>query len=690
VAEARSLEDIHATVPIPRSWWRRFLAFSGPALMVSVGYMDPGNWGTDLAAGSQFKFRLLWVLLMSNLMALLLQTLATRLGVVTGRDLAQACRETYPRRTVFGLWTLTEVAIAATDLAEVIGTIIALKLLFGLPYLWGLVIAAGDTFLLLALQHRGIRLLELLTLALVGVIAGSFVFELVLARPDWAQALRGFVPGLDPNNRRESLYVAIGMLGATVMPHNLYLHSALVQTRAYPQDEAGKRLACRYNFLDSLLALNGAFFINAAILILAATTFTHKVDTLTEAHRLLHLVWGTGLASVLFAVALLASGQSSTLTGTLAGQVVMEGFVRLRLRPWVRRMLTRSLAIVPALVVLALAGNYTDTDRHETAQAAVAPLAGRTPVEAAVSAAAAQETWKIDPVDKRLLQLLVLSQVTLSFQLPFAIIPLVLFTSDRRRMGTFASGPLVQALAWTCACAVVGLNVVLIVLQMQDWAKDLAEGGHSAWWVHGTVGPVACLLGVFLGWVLLYPVLKRRVQGEEVPTPLPALPEVEYRHIGVAVEFAAADAAPLAQAAALARRHEAPLLLIHVVEGLGADYYGPQTADRESQQDREAMRGLVQHLRQSGLSVEGVLGYGRPSDELVRLAKERGLDLLVLGAHGHGLVGDLVLGETVAPVLHRLSIPVLVVPPGPESRGPKSEGEFFGAGARDRGVTGNQ
>jgi manganese transport protein len=636
--------------------------------MVSVGYMDPGNWGTDLAAGSQFKFRLLWVLLMSNLMALLLQTLATRLGVVTGRDLAQACRETYPRRTVFGLWGLTEVAIAATDLAEVIGTIIALKLLFGLPYLWGLAIAAGDTFLLLALQRRGIRLLELLTLGLVGVIAGSFVFEMILARPDWAEAVRGLVPGLDPNNQRESLYVAIGMLGATVMPHNLYLHSALVQTRAYPQDEPGKRLACKYNFFDSLLALNGAFFINAAILILAATTFTHKVDTLTEAHRLLHLVWGTGLASVLFAVALLASGQSSTLTGTLAGQVVMEGFVRLRLRPWVRRLLTRSVAIVPALVVLSLAGNYTASDHQETAGATVVALAGQTPVDAATLTAAAHQTWKIDPVDKRLLQLLVLSQVTLSFQLPFAIIPLVQFTSSRRRMGALASGPVVQMLAWACACIVIVLNVVLIVLQMQDWAKDVTEDGFSAWWVYGTVGPLACLLGVFLGWVTVYPSLKGREEGEEAPSRLPALPDVEYRHIGVAVEFMPADEAPLAQAAALARQHQAPLLLIHVVEGLGADYHGPQTADRESQKDREGMRGLVQHLRQTGLSVEGVLGFGSPPDELVRLATQRGLDLLVLGTHGHRFVGDLVLGETVAPVLHRLAIPVLVVPPGPSRK----------------------
>jgi manganese transport protein len=627
----RSLEDVHGSVPIPRSWWRRFLAFSGPAVMVSVGYMDPGNWGTDLQAGSQFKHRLLWVLLMSNLMALLLQTLATRLGVVTGRDLAQACRERYPRRTVFGLWLLTEVAIAATDLAEVIGTVIALKLLFGLDYLWGLAVAAADTFLLLALQRRGIRLLELMTLLLVAVIAGSFVFEIVLARPDWASVLRGFVPGLAPDAEGKygaSLYVAIGMLGATVMPHNLYLHSALVQTRAYPKTEAGKRLACRYNFFDSLLALNGAFLINAAILVLAAATFTEKVDTLQQAHALLEKVWGTSLASVLFAVALLASGQSSTVTGTLAGQVVMEGFVQLRIRPWLRRLVTRLAAIVPALVVLGLAGGSG---------------AGR--------------------LDGLLLQLLVLSQVTLSFQLPFAIIPLVQMTSERRRMGGFANGPAVRALAWVSAVIVVGLNVVLIVLSMQEWAEALEEGGHSAWWIHGTAGPAAALLGVFLGWVTAYPYLKRRrEEAGAPPAPMPSLGEVRYRRIGVGVELGEADARVLAHAAALARTHGAGLVLIHVVEGPGAALYGSEAADRESEQDRRDIARLAGHLREEGLEAKGVLGYGSPPAELVRLAGEERLDLLVLGGHGHRFLADLALGETVSPVLHRLPIPVLVVP----------------------------
>lgn len=630
-ATAPSLEEIHRSVPIPPRWWRRFLAFSGPAFMVSVGYMDPGNWGTDLEAGSKYGHRLLWVLLMSNLMALLLQCLASRLGIVAGRDLAQACRESYPRRTVFILWLLTEIAIAATDLAEVIGTIIALKLLFNIPYLTGLAIAAADTFLLLALQRRGVRLLELLTLGLVGVIGVSFFIEIVLARPDWAGVLRGFTPGLDPVHPSESLYVAIAMLGATVMPHNLYLHSALVQTRAFPKTPDGKRLACKYNLLDSALALNGAFFINAAILVLAvATFFAHgkEVDRLTDAYHLLGEVWGTTLASGLFAVALLASGQSSTLTGTLAGQVVMEGFVQLRVRPWMRRLLTRLAAIVPALLVLALASAGEDTEGS---------------------------------VDGRLFDLLVFSQAVLSFQLPFAIIPLVQFTSDRRRMGEFANPAWMKGLAWLCAAIVVGLNVVLIGMSVGEWGQAVENAGGNVLWIYGTVGPFSAALAGFLLWVTLYPHYHYRSAGP-APLPVPELPAVRYQRIGVAVEFTGGDGAVLTQAASVARLHQAPLLLIHVVEGPGADYYGPATDDQESRTDRQRIGELVKHLQSEGLRAEGELGYGEPATELVRIARERKLDFLVLGTHGHRFFADLALGQTVTPVLHRLQIPILVVP----------------------------
>jgi manganese transport protein len=628
-----SLEEIHASVPVPpASWWRRFLAFSGPAFLVSVGYMDPGNWGTDLEAGSSYGYRLLWVLALSNLMAVLLQTLATRLGVVTGQDLAQACRANYRRSAVLILWILCELAIAATDLAEVIGAIIALKLLFRIPYLYGLLIAAGDTLLLLALQRRGVRLLEFVTLALIAVIAGSFVIEIARARPDWSEVVAGFVPALDTSSTTRftgSLYVAIGMLGATVMPHNLYLHSALVQTRSFAPTTEGRKLACRYNLFDSLLALNGAFFVNAAILILAVTAFhgrTVEGDDLSlqDAHQLLDKVWGP-LASYLFAVALLASGQSSTLTGTLAGQVVMEGFVHLRVRPWMRRLVTRLLAIVPAIVVVALSG------------------------------AGSAET------DSGLLKLLVFSQVILSFQLPFAIIPLVQFTSDRGRMGTFANGPWLKTLSRACAAIVLLLNGVLLSFYTVEWAKSAAEAGWSPLWVYGTIGPIAVGLCGFLVWLTFY-TSGERADAERLTVPAPTLPAVRYRHIGVAVEFVPGDGPVLTQAAALARANDADVVLLHVVEGTAADVHGPGADDAESRRDRARMTELVAHLCSSGLTARGELGYGEPAKELLRLAMKQNLDVLVVGTHGHRLLSDLALGQTVSPLLHRIPIPILVVP----------------------------
>jgi manganese transport protein len=596
--------------------------------------MDPGNWGTDIEAGSKFGYRLMWVLLLSNVMAVLLQTLAARLGIVTGRDLAQACREEYPRWMGAVLWVLCEIAIAACDLAEVIGTVIALKLLFGLPYLWGLAIAGADTFLLLALQRRGIRLLELITLALVATIAASFVFEISLARPEWGEMLKGFIPGFDSTDSarlRESIYVAIGMLGATVMPHNLYLHSALVQTRSFPHTVDGKRLACKYNLVDSLLALNGAFFVNAAILVMAVTTFYafgKTVEKLQDAHQLLHEVWGTALASGLFGVALLASGQSSTLTGTLAGQVVMEGFVRLRIRPWARRMLTRGLAIVPALVAIAFAE---------------------------------QMGWGAESVDERLLQLLILSQVVLSFQLPFAIVPLIHFTSDGSRMGPFVNRPWLRVGAWLCAGLVIGLNMVLIGLQMERWAASALASGESAVWIRTSVLAVSVTLGAFLAWVTIYP-LRAKPTAPAAHAPVPTLTGVRFRRIGLAVELEDGDDAIVAQGAALARIHQAELVLIHIVEGIGADIHGPASDDLESRRDRERITRLAEHLQAHGLRAASMLGYGTPSTELVRIVEAEHIELLVIGSHGHRFLADLTLGQTVAPLLHRLAIPVLVVP----------------------------
>jgi manganese transport protein len=474
----------------------------------------------------------------------------------------------------------------------------------------------------------------LVTLGLVGIIAGSFLIEIILARPDWAGVVRGFVPSLDTTDSQhfhESLFLAISIVGATVMPHNLYLHSALVQTRAFPHSKAGKRLACKYNLVDSFVALNGAFFVNAAILILSVSTFYaagKKVETLQDAQHLLGLVWGP-LAAYLFAVALLASGQSSTLTGTLAGQVVMEGFVQFRIRPWARRLVTRSLAIVPAVLAIALSGN--------------------------------EALWGSESVDQRLLGLLVLSQVILCFQLPFAIVPLVQFTSDRRRMGEFTNRGWVKGLAWVCAIVIVVLNVILIGLQLVKWADALAEQGGNPFWIYSTVGTAALVLAGFLAWLTLYPSWGRREEMEPL-SPVPELPGIRYDRLGVAVEFEGGDDTVLVQAAALARLHDAELIVVHVVEGLGAAYYGAGSDDRESRVDRLRMEQLVEHLKREGLKAAGVLGYGQPAEELVRIAQEEHLDLLVLGTHGHRFLADLALGQTVSPVLHRLSIPVLVVP----------------------------
>ncbi|HEV3146251.1 MAG TPA: divalent metal cation transporter, partial [Gemmataceae bacterium] len=437
-----------------------------------------------------------------------------------------------------------------------------------------------------------------------------------------------------------SLYVAIGMLGATVMPHNLYLHSALVQTRDFPHTEAGKRQACKYNLADSLIALNGAFFVNAAILVMSVATFHARklqVESLQEAHQLLGTVW-MGFASFLFAVALLASGQSSTMTGTLAGQVVMEGFVRLRLRPWVRRLVTRSLAIVPAMLVIAFAESQ-----------------------------AGQE----NAVDSWLLELIVLSQVVLSFQLPFAIVPLVQWTGDSSLMGEFASRGWLKFMAWSCAVLVVGLNATLIILQMGKWGEGITESGGSPLWMYAIVSTLTVALVGFLGWVTIYPFWTRRAEREmplsERPASTPELPAIAYRRIGVAVELEGTDDAVLAQAAALARAHGADLIAVHVVEGAPALLLGPGAADQETREDRRLLIDLAEHLRAEGLNALGVLGFGDPAKELVRIVNEQRLDLLVVGSHGHRFLADLALGRTVSPVLHRLTIPVLVVPNRPIS-----------------------
>jgi manganese transport protein len=423
---APSLAEAYRTVPVETStWWRRALAFAGPGYLVAVGYMDPGNWATDLAGGSAFGYTLLSVILIANLMAVLLQGLAAKLGIATGRDLAQACRDHYSRPTTIALWLGCEVAIAACDLAEVIGSAIALQLLFGIPLAVGIVITALDVLLVLFLQHKGFRLLEALVVALIATIAGCFLFEIVLARPEFGALAHGFVPRATILRDPAMLYIAIGILGATVMPHNLYLHSSIVQTRRYDETPAGKRMAVRYALLDSTVALTLALFINAAILIVAAATFHRAgrtdVAEIGQAYQLLTPLLGVAGASAVFAFALLASGQNSTLTGTLAGQIVMEGFLNLRLRPWLRRLITRGIAIVPAALTAIFFG------ANGTAR------------------------------------LLILSQVILSLQLPFAVFPLVHFTSDRAKMGEFVNAAWLRILAYSTAVVIAVLNGWLLV-----------------------------------------------------------------------------------------------------------------------------------------------------------------------------------------------------------------------------------
>jgi manganese transport protein len=428
---APSLSEVYRTVPVSHAtWWRKILAFAGPGYLVAVGYMDPGNWATDLAGGSAFGYTLLAVIMLSNLMAILLQGLSAKLGIVTGRDLAQACRDHFGPTTNFALWVLCEIAIAACDLAEIIGAAIAMNLLFGIPLTWGVLITAVDVMLILYLQNKGFRLLEALVIALIATIGACFLFEIILSRPDMLGIAKGFIPSPEIVTNPAMLYIAMGILGATVMPHNLYLHSSIVQTRQYEQTTSGKREAFKFAFLDSTIALSFALFINAAILIVSAATFhragRNDIAEIQDAYLLLTPLLGAG-ASTAFALALLASGLNSTITGTLAGQIVMEGFLNIRLRPWLRRLITRMIAIIPAVIVSILYG--------------------------------ASGTAK----------LLVLSQVILSLQLSFAVFPLVMFTSDRAKMGEFVNASWVKALAYLVAFVIAILNIWLLYQTFMEW-----------------------------------------------------------------------------------------------------------------------------------------------------------------------------------------------------------------------------
>ena len=613
-----SLSEVHESIDTKKLiGWRRIFSFFGPAYLVSVGYMDPGNWATDLAGGSKFGYSLIWVLLMSNLMALLLQGLSARLGIVRGRDLAQANREAYPRLVNFVLWILAEIAIAACDLAEVLGMAIGIQLLTGLPLVWGVSITVLDTFLLLYLQKLGMRKMEAFIITLVAIVAVCFLIQIILAKPLIGEIATGFVPSFPTN---EALYIAIGIIGATVMPHNLYLHSALVQTRKINRTDKGIKQALKFSMIDTTVALNIAFFVNAAILILAATIFfktgNSQVAEIKEAHRLLPSFLGN-VAPILFAVALIAAGQSSTITGTLAGQIIMEGYLRLRINPVVRRLITRLLAIIPALLVIIIYGEH-----------------------------------KIDA-------LLVLSQVILSLQLGFAIIPLIHFVSDKKTMGIFTIKPIIKIAAWLVASVLIFLNCKMLMNEV----AGLFEG--TLLWPKILVIMGGLSFGSLLVYILIQPFLKRKGKLTSIKMHPDAksiidLPIPSFNKIAVALDFTDNDKKLIAYALGQGKA-DTTYLFIHVVESASAKLLGQESDDFETRKDNEQMEFYVYSLKQKGLHAEGIIGFKNRAKEIIKIVKEKDADMLVVGAHGHTGLKDLIYGQTVNTVRHELKIPVLVV-----------------------------
>lgn len=617
----KSLSEVHQSIDPgkKRSGWRRALAFFGPAYLISVGYMDPGNWATDIAGGSAFGYSLIWVLLMSNLMALLLQSLSARLGIVQGRDLAQCNRYYYPRSINFILYLLAELAIAACDLAEVLGMAIGLYLLLDIPLLWGVSISILDTFLLLFLQRLGIRKLEAFIIALIAIIGLCFWVEMMYVKPPLAEIASGFIPHL-PN--KAALYIAIGIIGATVMPHNLYLHSALVQTRITGRDRTSILKAIKYNIIDSAIALNLAFFVNAAILILAAAVFykagLHEVASMQEAHKLLSPMLGNKWASHLFAIALIAAGQSSTVTGTLAGQIVMEGYLKLRINPLVRRLITRLLAVIPAIIVIVWLG------------------------------------------EKEVDAMLIFSQVILSMQLAFAIIPLIHFVSDKKRMGEFVIKSYVKILSWTVAIIIIALNLWQLFESGQGWI----EGTNSFWIKALTILFVAGFVAL-LFITTFYPLfLKNRkhhsinIHSDDLPL-LAVEKAKSFNSIALALDFGKQDKEVIAYALKFAEANTR-FTLIHIVESASAKAIGEEAQDYETQEDQKIMNEYLKVFTARGLVAEGKIGFNNRVKAIAKIAAENKADLLIVGSHGHHSFMDIIFGETVNSLRHKVKIPVFI------------------------------
>lgn len=616
----KSLSEVHSSVKTDKvGFWKKLFAFMGPAYLVSVGYMDPGNWATDIAGGSQFGYKLLWVLLMSNLMALLLQSLSAKLGLVRGLDLAQASRQAYPKTINFFNWFLAEIAIAACDLAEVIGMAIGLQLLFGLPLLAGVTISVADTLLLLVLQRYGMRKMEAFILVLVATIGFAFVAELFFAKPDGLELVKGFIPSM-PNNT--ALYIAIGIIGATVMPHNLYLHSSLVQTRKIDRSFKGIKDAIKFNFIDTFIALNMALFVNGAILILAAaafyTTGHTQVSEIQDAHKLLGDVLGSA-APTLFAIALIAAGQSSTLTGTLSGQIVMEGYLNLRLQPWLRRLITRLIAIIPAFLVIFLLGEDATGE------------------------------------------LLILSQVILSLQLGFAVIPLIHLTSNKKQMGEFANKLWVKIFAWLIALTIVSLNAKLVIETVSGWIE--ASDNPAVYYF--TVVPLVIGAGILLLYITFAPIIKSVKQKtmyalDGLPMDLEITNTKKYNRIAITVDFSSSDSKAISSAFSQGGK-SASYILIHIVETAGARMMGQEIDDLETLSDKTNLEKYKVDLEAKGYTIETKLGFGSPKKSIPDIVNNCDCDLLVMGAHGHRALKDLLFGTTLDEVRHNVKVPVLIV-----------------------------
>ncbi len=615
----KSLDEVNASVNTSsKGGFKKLLAFIGPAYMISVGYMDPGNWATDIEGGSKYGYSLIWVLVMSNLIALLLQSHCIRLGVVSGRDLAQASKDHYSKFINYFLYVLAEIAIAACDLAEVVGMAIGIHLLFpSISILGGVCITVLDSFVLLFLLNSGIRKLEAFIISLVAIIGVSFFIQLLIAKPDVIEISKGLIPGFTNEN---ALYIAIGIIGATVMPHNLYLHSSLVQTRQFERTPVEIKKAIRFNIIDSAVALNLALFVNAAILIIAATTFFNtgvEVTEIQDAHKMMAPMLGSTLAPLLFAIALIAAGQSSTITGTLAGQIIMEGYLNLRLQPWIRRLLTRLIAIVPAFLTIYFLGEDKTGD------------------------------------------LLVLSQVILSLQLGFAIIPLIHFVSNKKRMGEFVI-PLWQKIAsWISVSVIVFLNCQMLFNKVKEWLQE----SEYATLIGFIVIPFMILcLGIllFITFEPLFKKAKQQVSSQfhgdvakiNFETPKP------YSSIAITVDFSASDNKAINKALMLGGK-QAHYVLIHILESTNAVMYGEDTNDHERTEDSANLLAYKNQLLDQGYHCEVKLGFGSPKSIIPKLVDS--CDVLVMGTHGHTTFKDILFGTTVESVRHKIDIPLVLV-----------------------------